>query len=963
VGESSSTAAFPGAAGLRPVRLAVAAPPAAVRAQPAEPLLERTQELARIEAALAEACAGNGTFVVVEGPAGIGKTALLATARAGAAGRGMRVLRSRGTELERDFAFGVVRQLFEPVLAEASDLERARLLEGGLPPSPVDPSFAILHGLYWLCANLAADAPLFLVVDDAHWADAPSLRFLAFLLTRLRELDVALAVATRPCEAGTDAELLAAVKTDPSAELIRLPPLTRAAVAQLVAARLGARPDEAFVDACVHATRGVPFLVGALVDALSEEGIPATAGAAHRVERIGAQTVGRSIELRLRRLPDRAGRLARALAVLEESELLTAARLAGLDGFEAAEAAEELVSAGFLESERPLRFVHPIVRSSIYSELSAAERAQSHRRAAQLLAELLEPNESVAQHLLATEPAADGWVVEQLVGAARKVARSGAPESAAVFLRRALEEPPPPDEQWGLLLELGTVEASAALDGWHGHLQRAVEGAPDAVSSAAAARVLARALNRDQRFAEAVEVLERAVSALDSRHALLASQLEAAAVVVGINDPATAPAMASRHAALRKRAADDPEAPSELVAAASFVSALMNEPADVAADLATRVVLAARLASAPAGRPWFSSALLARTAFALFWAERYAQVRPVLDAGIAEARAAGDGGRFAAGLATRAWLALRLGDLSDAEADARTALATPELPAPPMYRVLNAGVLVKALVDQGDLEAAEEALAPHESEAERMAVTAAVLRLARGRLRVEQGRLDDGLEDFLEVGKLLSRAWVISPSYLPWRSEAALVQLALGDRRSARHLAEEELELARAFGTPRALGVAKRAAGLVAGGERGASLLREAVDDFDRAGARLERARALLDLGASLRRGNRRTEARSLLREALDLAHRSGARRLAEQIETELRATGARPRRVLLTGLESLTASERRVAELAGQGLTNREIAQQLFVTARTVEGHLTSVFRKLQLDSRNDLSAALDAG
>jgi predicted ATPase len=196
-------------------------------------LLERRHELARIEVALAEARAGRGTFVVIEGPAGIGKTALLAAARTVAADGGMRVLRSRGTELERDFAFGVVRQLFEPPLAEASELERTDLLQAaaglaagllGLPGAPaadrlsssnVDPSFAILHGLYWLCANLAAAGPLCVVVHDAHWADAASLRYLAFLLTRLEELDVALVLATRPCEAGTDAELLTSVTTDP----------------------------------------------------------------------------------------------------------------------------------------------------------------------------------------------------------------------------------------------------------------------------------------------------------------------------------------------------------------------------------------------------------------------------------------------------------------------------------------------------------------------------------------------------------------------------------------------------------------------------------------------------------------------------------------------------------------------------------------------------------------------------
>jgi DNA-binding NarL/FixJ family response regulator len=187
--------------------------------------------------------------------------------------------------------------------------------------------------------------------------------------------------------------------------------------------------------------------------------------------------------------------------------------------------------------------------------------------------------------------------------------------------------------------------------------------------------------------------------------------------------------------------------------------------------------------------------------------------------------------------------------------------------------------------------------------------------------------------------------------------------LTLGDHESAERLAEEELQLARPFGTPRALGVALRAAGVVTGGDRGALLLREAIDTLERGDATLERARALADLGAMLRRRNRRTDARDLLREALDAAHRAGARPLAEYAETELRATGARPRRVVLAGLESLTASERRIAELASEGLTNREIAQTLFVTTRTVEGHLTSIFRKLQVDSRSELPAALAAG
>ena len=946
-------------------------------------LLERSEELARIGSALAEARAGRGRFVVVEGPAGIGKTALLAAARTAAADEGMRVLRSRGTELERDFAFGVVRQLFERPLAEASELERADLLEAaagvaagllGLPGAPpadgppasgIDPSFAVLHGLYWLCANLAAAGPLCLVVDDAHWADVASLRYLSFLLTRLEDLDTALVLATRPREAGTDAELLAAVTTDPSADVIHLPPLTSAAVAQLLEAGLGGVPDPVFVDACLRATRGTPFLMRVLVEALSEGGIAPTAEAARHVERIGARTVGRSIRLRLRRLPEHAGRLARALAVLEQGDLGHAAQLAELEEAEAADAAELLTSAGILESGRPLTFIHPIVRSGIYSELSGAERAQGHLRAARLLAGQPGSNELVANHLLVSEPAGDGWVVERLVEAAGAAGRRGAPEAEAVFLRRALAEPPPPGDRFALLLDLGMAEASAGLADWPEHLQQAVDTAPSAEVAAEAALVLAHALSGAQRFAEAVDVLDRAAATLDAPRSELALQLEAAAVVAEMNDPVTMPPVSHRRVTLRERAAEDPAAPAELLAAAAFISVLANEPAEVGAELASRALRAGDSGFRGSdGRQWVSSTgWFSQSTFTLLWAERYAQLRPLLDASIAQARATGDSTRLAMGLVNRGWLALRRGDLSAAEADTRTALAATELPAPPMFRVLNGGVLVKTLVDQGELDAAEQALAPLDSETESGSLISPPLRFARGRLRVAQGRVADGLEDILAVGALLTRSLVTCPGGLPWRSEAALAHLALGDHESAERLAEEELQLARAFGAPRALGVALRAAGVVAGGDRGASLLREAIDALERGDARLERARALADLGAMLRRRNRRTEARELLREALDTAHRAGARPLAEYAETELRATGARPRRVVLTGLDSLTASERRIAELASHGLTNREIAQTLFITARTVEGHLTTVFRKLMLDSRDELPTALAGG
>ena len=258
--------------------------------------------------------------------------------------------------------------------------------------------------------------------------------------------------------------------------------------------------------------------------------------------------------------------------------------------------------------------------------------------------------------------------------------------------------------------------------------------------------------------------------------------------------------------------------------------------------------------------------------------------------------------------------------------------------------------------EQGDPDAAEAALRAFAPGEPTRTQTGAVLLLARGHLRVAQRRLEAGLADIQAAGDVALRTGAVSPAYLLWRSAAALAQLALGEPEAALALAREELELGRVFGAPRVLGAALRTAGVVTGGPEGEELLREAVATLEGAGVALESARALVDLGSLLRRSNRRAEARELLREGLDIAHRGGrgARRRpgGDRAARHRRPAAARA----LTGLDALTASERRVAELAAQGMTNREIAQALFVTARTVEGHLTQTFQKLDLRSREDL-------
>jgi DNA-binding CsgD family transcriptional regulator len=936
-------------------------------------LLERDRELGRIRTCLQRAGQGHGSALALEGPAGIGKTVLLTAGRDAALDDGFKVLRARGAELEREFAFGVVRQLFEPEVAGTSEEERALLLDGppgvaarllALPglgydltstqPVAPDPSFAVLHGLYWLCANLAAVRPLALVVDDIHWADGASLRFLAFMLPRLEELRAAVLLGVRPAEAGESRELLAALTVDPATDVVAVGPLTASGVATLVAAGLGVEPEVEFAAACMEATGGIPFLVRSLIETLREERIAPVASSAASVQNVAIATLNRWVMLRLARLGPDAPLLAGAVSVLERAELDQAAELAGLALPNAAKAADLLVRAGVFD-EAPLGFAHPLVRGAVYREMVAAERAEAHGRAARLLAKAHVSPPRVAEHLLATAPEGDDWTVHQLRIAAREAAAKGAPESATAYLRRALTEPPSPEAGAGLLLELGTAEYGADQPGWQGHLEEAVDSAGDDTTRIAAALVLANALRFHQRSAEAIEVCDRVAARLDSHDAETRLPLEAMAVAHGLLD-AAAPASLAERARVVLTRSQARSTPRNVLAVAAFVSALTNQPADRAAELALRAIEASPL-PLPGEPPWFHNAVTA-----LHCAECYDEAQALLDAAVTDAQGAANGMILPAVLTQRARLAFRRGDLAAAEADARALLDAPGLAAPPLPRSIATSVLVNVLVERGDLERAEQALEPVAAALAGTSLAAPILRHARGRLRFAQRRFSEALNDFQAAGEIATAGLAISPSYLPWRSDAALAALAVDEHEMARKLSAEELALARSFGAPRALGMALRGAGLVAGGQRGQVILREAIEVLSGPDTVLEHARALTDLGSLLRRGNQRVEARQLLRQALDAAHHLGAEALAKTAETELRATGARPRRVLLTGLEALTASERRIAELAAEGLTNREIAQTLFITTRTVEGHLTGVFNKLNVKARTELPAALAA-
>jgi hypothetical protein len=494
-------------------------------------LLERDAELGRLAGDLVQARAGNGRTVLICGPAGIGKTALLGRVQHRARAEGVLVLRARGVELEQDFAFGVVRQLLERVVLGLEAVQRSRLLSGparaagvllGASDLPAVDSehraSVVLHGLYALVVNLAERTPVVVLVDDAHWGDRPSLRWLSYLAGRLDGLRVLEVVATRAGDPTATDPSLAAITAEPGTRIAAIEPLTPTASAVLVERELGASPAAEFNAACFAATGGNPFFPGELCRALQAARILPTAEGAVRIADQGPASVARSVLLRTAGLSPSAAELARSLAIFgAEAELRHAAALAALDDATAADAAAQLGNAQIVVSGRRVSFAHPIVRSSIYADIPSTRRAAAHDRAARLLADDGASAERVSAHLLVAIPAGDPWVVSVLEQAATGALDRGAPDSAVTYLRRALAEPAPEAARQRVLAQLGWAEylahdRTAAVT----HLIEAMGATPATEDAATLALRTSRVLviAGVDRSAEAVEILDRALSGL-----------------------------------------------------------------------------------------------------------------------------------------------------------------------------------------------------------------------------------------------------------------------------------------------------------------------------------------------------------------------------------------------------------------------------------------------------------------
>jgi DNA-binding CsgD family transcriptional regulator/tetratricopeptide (TPR) repeat protein len=924
-------------------------------------LLERGAELERAGSAIDRACGGAGEVLVIEGPAGIGKTAFAQAVQESASARGMECLLARGDDLYRDFPYGVVRQLFEAPVREADEHVRDSLLEGAAAPAAAvlgrvahaDSSFAALHALFWLTSNLAERAPLLLAVDDAHWADGPSLRCLHYLAQRARELPIVLLLTRRPTEPGAGSELLRRIAV---ARVIRLAALPEAATASLVRRQFEGDGDDEFCRACHAATGGNPFLLNELVAALRMEGVAPTRAQVHRVERIAPAEISRHVLVRLDRLGSGAVALARAAAVLGTgAPLRTAAALAEVDPTTAAEIADGLARADIAAGVQPLEFVHPVVREVIYADIPPGERALAHARAARALAQAGAPAEETAVHLLAAEPAALTWAAEALADAAGEALRRGDPGGAAALLERALAEPPSAERILELERALGRAKALAGDPDAYEHLRSALQAALPGTVRAEIATELAHALVPVGRFEDAVETLEAAVEQLGDADREMALQLEAEISMAGRLHPSTHSRTAKRVEQVAAGIAG--ETPAERVVLASVASerAMEGRAASAVIETVARVWERGLLRELTSASPMLYDAV-----FAAVVAEAYPLAERICDETVADARSRGSLLGITGGLCFRARLALRRGAIAAAEADARAAVEAAAIGGY-AFAPKALGVLLDALRERGEQEAPVAALEERDCAAELPEdIMATFLLEARARLWISRGEIERGIADLRELERRAEAMGTRNPGVFPWRSDLALALIARGEVAQAGSLAADELVLARRWGTPRPIGVALRVLGVAEGGQDGLAHLREAVAVLEGSKARLEQARALIALGSALRRDGQRAAARAPLRRALDLAVRCGATGLAERARAELLATGARPRRVVLTGVDALTPSELRVAQLAAEGLSNREIAQSLFVSKRTVEVHLTRVYQKLEIAGREELGATL---
>ncbi|MCQ8770978.1 ATP-binding protein [Streptomyces telluris] len=959
-------------------------------------LLERQAEITGIERKLDDLSDGIGGILAVEGAAGTGKSSLLHLLQAKAVDRKFLVLHARGNEFEASFALGAVAQLVEsadddtpPAGPHGSRI--AHLLHGKLPDEAHAAGWhPLLYELHRILLDLAGDRRLVIVIDDAQWADLPSLRFLSYLAARVAGSHMVLAVAVEPCGPGPAADLLGAVVTSFESTVLRPAPLSLHALEQVCAETLGGPDPAALAETLFEATHGNPMLVRAVLDeAATGPGSPDGPGSPtepghhadptslasppspaipagtslDRLSEHAPRSLVRWVVRKLRSLPDPSFELAQTVALLGRvTDPRIVEDIACLSPAGAEKALAALIDAEILVDGPVLRFAQPLIRMAVQHSTPLLTRGRLHARAARALAAVGAPPEQVAGHLLKAPPQGDRRAVRSLLDAAASATGRCEPD-AVRYLRRALREPPAGHDLPAVLSRLGAAELSVDHEEAAVHLREALEHTTDPDARSAVARDLAWALALGSRFEEAVTVLADTIVELDEADAV--AHLDDALSCIARLSPGARDLRRHHLTGIRRhldRIRERATGPSTDGFVGDALLDLLRNGTDAAqvADLAADTLRRAEPA-AEHGVGW-GAALTA--AWSLVVCDRLPEARRA-------ARALGDASRrrgvnlFHLDQCLQAYVELQLGQVSAAAQLAAGALEAGEPEgSPSAVQPVAVAALVEALIEQGDLEPAGAALSARELlDAEGDTFAHLFLLRARGRLRLELGHPGEGLADLLKGRRLDAELGLAAEAVGAWAPVITALH-ASGRAEDARALGEEELARAHAFGAARPLAVVLRTLAPVVPADRGLRLLEEAVDVLDGSSALLERAHTLYTYGSVLLRAGKTSAAREQLHLAAELAGDCEAYAVHRRACEELRSLDAPPRGPgrRKRSPSALTPAERRVADLAARGLSNRDIAQALFVTVKTVEWHLTQAYRKLRVTSRENLPRALDA-
>jgi DNA-binding CsgD family transcriptional regulator len=889
------------------------------------------------------AVGGHGSVLVFAGAGGLGKSGLVFAVRGLAEQSGLTVLSATGRQHERSYPFGVVLQLF------GEETPRPPAAERNGPASWFD----AIHDTYALCATRAEARPLVVAVDDADRADEASLRFLLYLSERVSELPVFVVVTTGSVPARTVPPTLSAIARGQGTTTCVLEPLTPlGTVRRLAKAMPAAVADETAME--IHEeSGGNPYIVDTLARALGTADASDQLAPGETMRGGASRALADWVLFRAAEFGARAPSLLNAIAVLgPRCEVRHACELAGVGVEEAHELLDALVEVGILAPGDSLSFAQPAVATAVNTSLTHGQRSVANLRAARMLADEGEPPDRIAEHLMEAPRAGSAATVEALSMAAAVSLGRANPFDAVRYLTRALEEPPPRGLRPDVVLDLGRAEAMAGEPQAASHLAAGIGNGTHAPQTPKQALTTGRALFALGRPDEALAVLDGGLEQLNGPDNDTSERLRAAReAVLWLTRGRTHSIVAST---VPPATADTP-GERALLALHAIDSTVRGRPVAEGRELAERALARGALLDDETsdGMTYYLAAL------AVAFSGDLALAEAALAAALEDARSRGSVLGFATASHARALTILKRGRLRDAETEARHALAVER----DGWRQGLGGaraVLASVSIERGDLDAAAAHIRAAELTTQAWDPFKPSLVSADGRRLLFSGDAEAALERFLECGRLADAVGIVNPAVVAWKADAGLATCVIGDWDEGRRLIESEIALARDFGEPSAVGRALRSLGVVLDPSAGIDAFQAAADELGKSQAALDRAAALVDYGAALRRSGRRRDARAPLREGLELAESCGADMLAKKARREAAAAGARPRRSALHGVGSLTAREHQVASLAAEGLSNREIGEQLVVTVKTVEWHMNHVFMKLGVRSRTELAEKL---